>query len=145
MDDLELETELKALKPRRVSPRLAAVFDSAPASLPGSSPAKFLEWRRWTAWSCAAGLLVGVTSLSLRPPIMHPAPQSARSLIPATVENVVLDGAEVGMISLPNGSTARRFRIRSADIVSWHDPATNASVRWIVPREDVRIEPVHFY
>jgi hypothetical protein len=30
------------------------------------------------------------------------------------------------------------------DTITWKNPRTNASVRWTVPREEVRVVPVKF-
>lgn len=146
MDDFELETELKTLRPRRLPPRLAAVIASA-SELPRAS-AEILpwDWRRWLGWSCAAVILFGLLSLAVRQPAPAATKAPVSRFVPTDRRTVVLEREEdEGFVPLADGSAARRYRIHSADIVTWTDPKTRASVRWIVPREDVQIVPVRVY
>ena len=49
-----------------------------------------------------------------------------------------------GLVTLSDGTPARRERLNYIDTITWKDPRTNASVRWSVPREEVRVVPVNF-
>jgi hypothetical protein len=50
-----------------------------------------------------------------------------------------------GIVTLDDGTTARRYRIQSVDKVTWTLPQNKASVQWSVPREDVQLVPVAYY
>ena len=46
--------------------------------------------------------------------------------------------------TLDDGTAARRERFQYVDTITWKNPRTNASVRWTMPREEVRVVPVKF-
>lgn len=45
---------------------------------------------------------------------------------------------------LPDHSEGREVRYRYVDTYTWRNPATNASLRWSVPRDEVRIVRTNF-
>ena len=40
-----------------------------------------------------------------------------------------------------DGTPARRVRARYLDTYTWRNPATNASLKWSVPRDEIRVLP----
>ena len=63
---------------------------------------------------------------------------------PVAAENVLLAARDEGLVTLADGTTARRARLQYVDTIIWKNPRTNASVRWTVPREEIRVVPVHY-
>jgi hypothetical protein len=63
---------------------------------------------------------------------------------PIAAENLLVDARDEGLVTLDDGTAARRERLRYVDTITWKNPRTNASVRWSVPREEVRVVPVNF-
>jgi len=63
---------------------------------------------------------------------------------PVAAANVLYDLKDEGTVQLDDQTTARRLRYRYVDSYTWKNPASNASVRWSVPREEVRIVPVRW-
>jgi hypothetical protein len=166
MDDplLELESELKALRPRRPSAdllqRLAQDLDAeAPASAPAYAAAtsfrswKWLGWQ-WAAAAAALAMLAVAGWHHLAPaPATGVAPASSTSAVlasrdtyrPVGATNVLYDIQDEGPVSAADSSTARRVRARYVDTYTWRNPATNASLKWSVPREEIRVIPASFH
>jgi hypothetical protein len=143
MDDelQKLEAELKQLRP--LSPgsawqtRLARELGaSAPAQVPQIG---FRWW--WVALPAAAAVAL-VFNYRLRDPAA--AAQPVASFKPVAAENVLYAAADEGLITLDDGTPARRERLHFVDTITWRNPRTNASLVWSVPREEVRIVPVRF-
>lgn len=144
-DDLALESELKALRPRGPSARLLARLDRPlRADLRPPPPGPAFDVARWLGWAAAAAFVAGFTSLAFHPPPTHPPQADAGYPAPARVENVVLAAADEGFVTLDDGTPARRYRIRSVDTFTW-TPAPATSLTWKVPREDVRFIPINTY
>lgn len=61
---------------------------------------------------------------------------------PVAAANVLYDLKDEGPIQLDDLTPARRLRYRYVDTYTWKNPASNASVRWCLPREEVRVVPV---
>ena len=123
-------------------------------------------WRassRWWLWAgalpAAAAFAVAITLV-----MRHDAPPAAVPLsplaadaagpspvvLPATfkpiaAENVLYAAQDEGIVTLEDGSPARRERLNFVDTITWKDSRTNASVRWTIPREEVRVIPVSFH
>jgi hypothetical protein len=79
------------------------------------------------------------------PPPSHVGPLSERRdavLKPIAAEKVLISADDEGVVILDDGTTARRERLQYVDTITWRNPRTNASLRWTVPREEVRIVPV---
>jgi hypothetical protein len=145
-EDLELELELKQLKPRRVS---AQLVESIGRELERSrgTPVERLAFQRLAGWACAALLMVGMfwASLQTRPGFPASMASAKPELKPAGATTVILQADDEGLVTFADGSAARRYRIRALDTYTWTNPSTNASLRWTVPREDVRVIPVSIY
>lgn len=162
-EDLELENELRALRPRSVTNGLIQRIEQELARaaqlrvLPSPSyprPSSFatggvLMVNRMVGWACAAAFVAGLGYLSVAPPLslrqLAAAAHAAPAGTPATQENVVLGTQDEGIVTLDDGTTARRYRIQSVDKVTWTLPQNKASVQWSVPREDVQLVPVAYY
>lgn len=160
----ELENELRRLTPRRVSPSLLAALERelGPVVEPAQSAAnipKLSSWK-WATWSlggvAAALAVVAVVRFShpAAPALEKPAPLAVaantpvvESPAPAAITNryepvqatsVLYDMKEDGRATLADQSEARQVRYRYVDTYTWKNPATNASLRWSVPRDEVR-------
>ncbi|MSU23602.1 MAG: hypothetical protein EXS32_07235 [Opitutus sp.] len=148
MDDeiQSLEAELKRLRPAGPSRDLLARLgrDLAPAA---RSPAP-----RWWLWAgalpIAAAIAVAFTLAARREPAVPPPPRVAAMppavFQPVAAENVLYAAQDDGPVTLADGTSARRERLSYVDTITWKNPRTNASVRWSVPREEVRVVPVSF-
>jgi hypothetical protein len=164
-DDLHnLEAELKRLRPaapsREMFARLEAEF--APIAAP-VTPVVF--WQRgtrlWWLWAgalpFAAALVVafvlatrrapatkGLQPLAVSLPSAAATPPTEAVFKPVAAENVLYAVSDEGLVTLDDGTAARRERLSYVDTITWKNPRTNASVRWTVPREEVRVVPVKF-
>ena len=164
----ELENELKRLTPRRPSGALLASLErelgpSAPlAPAPRYSTATSLGSWKWATWSlagAAALLALALLVRSNRPTPAVPAESSAAPEMAATTPafeparreaepnryepvraSSVLYAMQEGVpTTLPDRTEGREVRYRYVDTYTWKNPATNASVRWSVPRDEVRL------
>jgi hypothetical protein len=63
---------------------------------------------------------------------------------PVAAENVLVSARDEGLITLADGTPARRERLHYVDTITWQNPRTNASLRWSIPREEVRVIPIAF-
>lgn len=151
-DDLQqLEAELKRLQPSGPRPRLQAALREA--LTPRSSRA--MPARAW--WPAALPVAATIAVAALWPEVDSPrrtasaaeAPPpgpahapSATALQPVAVENLLYAARDEGLVTLDDGTTARRQRLRFVDTVTWENPRTKASLTWTVPREEIRIVPV---
>jgi len=152
-DELQnLEAELKRLRPRAPSAELQARIAGELA------PRRRANWA-WAALPLAAAfavLLAVKFRSATEQPKSEPAgetpvspPQLAQTPTPdlykpIAAENVLYDSRDEGLITLANGSQARRVRNSYVDTITWRNPQTNASVRWSAPRSEVRVVPVSF-
>jgi hypothetical protein len=190
MDDpnLQLENELKALRPRRPSVLLRARVARELGEQPGTAPLparparrytsatslqswKWLGWRLAAAAALAAVVFVGVRFP--RPPaapevlpgpalartapesavpfapsgpvVASTAPSSSSSVFqPVKAANVLYDLRDEGLVLLEDQTPARRVRARYVDTYTWENPANGSSLRWSVPRDEVRMVPARF-
>ena len=71
-------------------------------------------------------------------------PASAEVLKPVAAENVLYSARDEGLVVLEDGTPARRERLQFVDTITWKNPRTNASLKWTVPREEVRVVPISF-
>lgn len=60
---------------------------------------------------------------------------------PVGATNVLYDLKDEGPDVLADNTPARRVRYRYVDTYTWKNPKNNASVKWSVPREEVRVIP----
>lgn len=63
---------------------------------------------------------------------------------PVKAANVLYDLQDEGPVVLEDNTPARRVRARYVDTYTWKNPATNASFKWSVPRDEVRVLPAKF-
>lgn len=64
---------------------------------------------------------------------------------PVKASNVLYSLADEGPLLLDDNTQARRVRARYVDTYTWKNPATNASLKWSVPRDEVRVLPARFH
>lgn len=69
---------------------------------------------------------------------VKPAPERYR---PVGAASVLYDLREDGTASRTNSSSVRRLRYRYVDTYTWENPATHASLKWSLPRDEVRVLP----
>jgi hypothetical protein len=143
MDDElhELESELKRLRPVAPSGALASGVGRALAA------ARRNYWT-WAALPLAASL-AGLALLRERP--ASPAPTLAPASVaevatfkPVSAEKLLYAQRDDGVVTLADGTTARRYRNSYVDTITWKNPRTQASLRWSVPRTEERVVPVSF-
>lgn len=151
MDDesLQLEAELKRLRPRSLAP-----------DLEGRVAASLAHRRRVTAAWWVALPLAAALAVALAPWRQAPAPEAAPAVATATpisvpeatsdeykpvaADNLLYAARDEGVITLADGGQARRVRRSYVDTITWRNPRTNASLKWSVPRDEVRVVPVNF-
>jgi hypothetical protein len=161
----ELENELKRLTPRAPSAALLHALEhglgpaaTAPAPAPARHYTSAHSWK-WASWSlagaAAAALLMAFlfTShpLSETPVVANTPPDSAvpaattvNRYEPVHASSVLYDLHESDPTMLPDRTEGREVRYRYVDTYTWKNPATNASVRWSVPRDEVRLVRASF-
>jgi hypothetical protein len=165
MDDTlqNLENELKRLPARKPSARfmeslqreLGPIDNAVAAVLPARTPDRF-HWRRtsWALLAAAAAIaIVAVVQLNQKAvPVaiaseaiqasnqtaVAPA-ESVSRYEPVQASSVLYDLHEEGVTTLPDQSEGRQLRYRYVDTYTWKNSATNASLRWSVPRDEVRL------
>jgi len=64
---------------------------------------------------------------------------------PVKAANVLYDLKDEGPVMLDDNTPGRRIRARYVDTYTWKNPATNASLKWSVPRDEVRVLPASFH
>ena len=169
----ELEAELKALRPRRPGDHLfAQVEQDLGAPKPAAGPAErshyvtatnldSWKWRDWrTAGVAATVALVAAWVLWQRPDRLAPATASSTVAVnpparivrpadgrdryePVAATNVLYDLQDDGLVKIGD-QRARQVVVRYLDTYTWKNPATNASLKWSVPRDEVRVLPATF-
>ena len=166
-DFIELENELKKLRPAQPSPvlreRIAAELDCRPSVSDGSSR-KIVTWRRFTEtpynWLgvglAAAAVLIlfvrinvdrwqnrGQSVVQTTPPPAKAKSISPTQFVPAGMTQVVYRTRNEGL-QFPNGYTQplRRLRYQTHETMQWRNPATGASLRVSYPSEKVVLIPV---
>jgi hypothetical protein len=172
-DFSNLEAELKRMRPcapsSELQTRLAAALDrpAAPTAQPVSTYRSAFSWRswKWTLWPAAVAAAVVLALVITRrpdpvPPITdqttHPVSGTAAEPLatttpvadlykPVSAENVLYDSRDEGLVTLDDGTSAHRVFQCYLDTYTWRNPHTNASLRWTVPRDEVRIVPVRAY
>ncbi|MBX3750515.1 MAG: hypothetical protein KF897_10535 [Opitutaceae bacterium] len=148
-ENLQLEAELKRLRPRALAPAVEARVAARLATRRRVA----IGW--WVALPLAAALALVVVP-------WRPAPEPERvplgaaiapDPLPATkpdeykpvaAENLLYAARDEGVVTLADGVQARRLRRSYVDTITWRNPRTNASLTWSVPRDEVRVVPVNF-
>lgn len=138
-----LEHELTALRP--VPPTAAGLNrlerELALPAARGQRPRR-RGWA-WLALPAAAALAFLWWRPALSPSGDAPAQAGAdTTLKPMTAVQVLYAAEDDGLVTLADGTRARRERLHFVDTIVWRNPRTNASVAWTVPREEVRFVPV---
>lgn len=64
---------------------------------------------------------------------------------PVKAANVLYDVRDEGLVMLEDNTHGRAVRARYVDTYTWKNPATNASIKWSVPRDEVRVLPASFH
>lgn len=154
----ELENELKRLRPDGLSDRLASRLERELGGVPAPrryTTATSLRSWKWAGWSLvgAAAAAVGFFGVSLsRPssaapeelstPIVAATPSPAPAVNryePVRASSVLYDMKDDGLAILPDNTQGRQVRYRYVDTYTWKNPATKASLKWNVPRDEVRL------
>ncbi len=174
MDDelSQLEAELKRLRPAAPTRDFLARIEcelSTPSAAPVAAPVVRRPAPLWWLWAAvlpaaAALAVIGTVAVRHRLPsvakaatasptlaTVAPSPdtpptsrESAAAFKPVAAENVLYAAQDEGLVTLDDGTPARRERLNYVDTITWKNPRTNALVRWTVPREEVRVVPVKF-
>jgi hypothetical protein len=146
MDDnfQDLEAELGRLQPAAPRSQFLARIESdlAPRR-------RVLRGWLWVAIPAAAALAVAAVfgiRRAARPSADVSALQLAAvpTLRPVEVRDVLVGSRDEGYVMLADGWPARRLREAHLDTIVWKDPRSAASLKWSVPREEIRIVPVNF-
>jgi hypothetical protein len=163
----EFENELKALQPRRAAPHwLDQVNRELAAELPASARPHFTtatnlsswKWLGWRTAGLAAALAIVATMalISLRqsrpavaplevakntPPVPS---ATVASYQPVSASNVLYDLKDEGEVNVAGTASARQVRARYVDTYTWRNPRNNASIKWTVPRDEVRVVPASY-
>ncbi|MBI3885684.1 MAG: hypothetical protein HY302_08160 [Opitutae bacterium] len=158
-----------ALLARRIGRELAAEVMPPPAPAPRDEPRPALRgpWS-WAPLAAAAAVAllatVGVLRLRNSPsvapaaPLALAAPQASAAASPAPetasaardlyrpvlASNVLYDMKDEGVVYLADRTPARQTRYRYLDTYTWKNPRTNASLKWSMPRDEVRVQPASF-
>ena len=151
MDDelKQLEAELGALRPQAPSAKLAARIERELAqktTLRELAPVHRF-WAVALPAAAAVALVFTHFSREAQPPVNRKAGGASlarASLKPVAAENMLVAASDEGLVTLEDGTTARRERLQFVDTITWRNPRTNASLTWSVPREEVRVVPVSF-
>lgn len=160
-DDLQqLEAELKRLRPavptRDFLARIERELATPSVAAPGRRVAPL--WWLWAGVLPAAAAFVVLIGVVVRKPQsgtdatsppesvaeIAPPEETSAPFKPVAAENVLYASQDEGLITLEDGTPARRERLNYVDTITWKNPRTNASVRWTMPREEVRVIPVKF-
>jgi hypothetical protein len=163
----ELENELKTLQPRRAPARwLNQINRELAAELPATARPRYAtatnlvswKWLGWRTAGLAAALAVvtavGLVSLRRPVPVAAPAvlaatpiqvtPAAVPAYEPVTASNVLYDLKDEGEVKIEGETSARQVRARYVDTYTWKNPRNNASIKWTVPRDEIRVVPASF-
>lgn len=152
----DFEAELTRLQPaapsRALEQRIARELPAEPAPAAPAPPARHDSAKVHWVWFVALPAAAAVALMLSRPVNPPPAgnslaktpPASAEVLKPVAAENVLYAARDEGLVVLEDGTPARRERLQFVDTITWKNPRTNASLKWTVPREEVRVVPISF-
>lgn len=157
-DDIrQLEAELERLSPappsRTLVQRIEA--DLAVASVPARRTNVRMGWIFALALPAAAALALMLTPFSrerIREPAARATAESAAQaaaaseapMKPVAAKKILVSADDEGLVTLDDGTQARRERLQYVDTITWRNPRTNASLTWSMPREEVRVTPIAF-
>jgi len=155
----QLEAELKRLQPAAPSRELAARVERDLALPSAQRPLAKIRWLWAAVLPVAAAIAVVFVQFSRGPesrrPLPATVPPASRAvndaaavneapLKPVAAENVLVAASDEGLVTLEDGTQARRERRHYVDTITWKNPRSNASLTWSVPREEVRVVPIAF-
>jgi hypothetical protein len=154
----ELENELKRLRPPPLPAALVQRIERELGSVPAPrryTTATSLRTWKWAGWSLAgaAAVAMGFVAVSIsRPPatksvepatpIVAATPRAvpvANRYEPVRASSVLYEMKDDGVAYLPDKTPGRQVRYRYVDTYTWKNPATKASLKWSVPRDEVRL------
>ena len=165
MDDSfeELEVELKSLPLRRPSDeiirRIGHDLAGAPHAYQTATNLNSFKWFGWRTLSLVTGVAVvaGLGLIRMSHPSLPaaaeataPAPLTATSTAaadhpaqyqPVAASNVLYDLKDEGPVTVEGAAPSRRVRYRYVDTYTWKSPHRNASLKWSVPRDEIRVVP----
>jgi hypothetical protein len=139
-EDLKrLEAELGRLRPAELRPAYEERLEGALARRPGW-PNRWL----WVALPAAAVLALVLGWPHRPPPPRAPdvAAAPSGSFKPVDVRDVLVSSRDEGTVVLADGRPARRLLEAHLDTIVWRSPETAASIKWSVPREELKIVPI---
>jgi hypothetical protein len=128
----ELEFELSRLRPRAPSEFLEARVGAALEKNRPGAGAVFLRGLAGAGFAAAIAWLVAFA------PGMREARGAA--LQPMVAEETLQSAQDEGLMTLDDGSKARRLRLRYVETLSWS--GGGRTLTWTAPREELRIVPV---
>ena len=147
-----LVRELRELRPSAMTDDFLRKIERSMTAPPTAVVVPF--WNRlseWCAWPVAACFVCTVAWLcgsagpvELRGPGQRES-VAATPFKPVEAENILYDVREEGLTTLADGTPARQIRDRYLDVFTWQNAAANSSVRWSVPRDEVRLVPIEAY
>ena len=163
----DLELELKSLQPRRpsdlwhdcVAHELGAAV-GRPRYFTATNLGSW-KWFGWRAAGVAAALalvaVAGFVSFRQSQPVSVFVPPVAVRLKPAAepqvphdqyqpvaATNVLYDLKDEGLVKAEGATPVRRLRYRYLDIYTWKNSRSNASIKWSVPRDEIRVLPASY-
>lgn len=143
----ELELELQRLRPVEPSARIRANIEQELMGKPRGTLVRL----SWLVVPIAAGLAVFLNLPSGHDQALSEPTASAAALSKPSApfkliaaENILLDSRDEGLVTLADGTPARRLRESYVATLVWKNPRTDASFKWTVPREEFRVVPVSF-
>lgn len=152
----ELEAELKRMAPSEPSERLQVNL----ARKLEPEKAHRTSWLRWTGTFVPLAVAAGIVlALIIRGPSLDipqggsqldpvelapikavPATDAAGDVfIPIKAINQLYDARYLGMVTTPDGGTARQVVYRYLDTVTWQNQASKATFEFTVPRDEVHL------
>jgi hypothetical protein len=149
----QFEAELKGLRPAVPPSRMLARLERELVVSPRRAP---LAWWIWAGALPVAATLAVMITLAVKQvgvggakpttgaDAARATPPGLASFKPTGAENLLYAAEDEGLVTLADGTPARRERLSYVDTITWTNARTNASVRWSVPREEVRVVPVNF-
>ena len=141
-DFQQLEAELKLLRPLAPSHEFRARLERTLAPRPRARLLRF----SWVALPIAAAVATMLTLAPVPRREKNSAPPQLPAALfkPVAAENVLIASRDEGLVTLADGTPARRTRQSYVDTITWKNSRTKASLKWSVPREEVRVVPVSF-
>ncbi|HVS54360.1 MAG TPA: hypothetical protein VHD62_18535 [Opitutaceae bacterium] len=145
--DDSFAAELRQLRPSAPRSEFVARLDRELSAV-ASRRRRARAWLWPVALPAAAALAIFIGTMMQRDFSRANIPASAgaaRAMFkPVAAENVLYAARDEGFVTLDDGTTARRERLRYIDTITWKNPRTHASLQWSVPREEIRVVPVSF-